>query len=115
MIRTKIGLLAAGVSTIALGFATPANAQSTPPNSGPDAAPAQNGMFQGTVSLGNALNTYTILGVDEIVFGEQVIVTTPISQGIDLTTLGFPQAIQNAAATQNLEFPDITFGGNTNG
>lgn len=47
-------------------------------------------------------------------FARQVIISTPFSQGIDLTTLGFPQAVQNAAAQQNLEFPDIQFAGNTN-
>ena len=47
-------------------------------------------------------------------FARQVILSTPFSQGIDLTSLGFSQAVQNAAAQQNLEFPDIQFQGNTN-
>ncbi|HYI95578.1 MAG TPA: TonB-dependent receptor, partial [Bryobacteraceae bacterium] len=55
----------------------------------------------------------TILNVN-YGFARQVILSTPISQGIDLTTLGFPQAVQSAASQQNLEFPDIQFAGNTN-
>ncbi len=47
-------------------------------------------------------------------FARQVIISTPFSQGIDLTSLGFPQAVQDAASQQNLEFPDIQFAGNTN-
>ena len=47
-------------------------------------------------------------------FARQVIISAPFSQGIDLTSLGFPQAVQDAASQQNLEFPDIQFAGNTN-
>jgi hypothetical protein len=74
-----------------------------------------NSTDQYNISL-NGVYTFsptTVLNVN-YGFARQVIITRPFSQGIDLTTLGFPQAIQNAAATQNLEFPDITFGGNTN-
>jgi hypothetical protein len=64
----------------------------------------------------NAVYTFsptTIMNVN-YGFARQVILTTPFSQGIDLTTLGFSQAVQAAAAQQNLEFPDIQFSGNTN-
>lgn len=37
----------------------------------------------------------------------------PFSNGISLTDLGFPSAVQAEAAQQNLEFPNISMGGNT--
>ncbi|HYP04772.1 MAG TPA: TonB-dependent receptor, partial [Bryobacteraceae bacterium] len=39
----------------------------------------------------------------------------PFSQGIDLTTLGFPAAVNLQASTQNQEFPRINIGGNQQG
>ena len=38
----------------------------------------------------------------------------PFSQGIDTATLGFPSYYSNLVAVQNKEFPNISFGGNTN-
>ncbi len=47
-------------------------------------------------------------------FARQVIHSLPISQGFDLTSVGFPQYLAAEAATQNLEFPNISYSGNTN-
>ncbi len=38
----------------------------------------------------------------------------PFSTGIDLAALGFPSYYTNLVAIQNKEFPNISFGGNTN-
>ncbi|MGH9720054.1 MAG: TonB-dependent receptor domain-containing protein, partial [Bryobacteraceae bacterium] len=45
-------------------------------------------------------------------FARKVFHGDPISDGIDLRALGFPQDVVNAAAAQNLEFPRIDIGGN---
>ena len=61
----------------------------------------------------NAFNPTTILNVN-YGFVRSDYARLPFSYGIDLTSLGFPSYIQAEAATQSLEFPNITFGGNTN-
>jgi len=58
------------------------------------------------------LNPTTILSVN-YGFARRVYHRDPFSNGIDLRTLGFPQAVHDVAAVQNLEFPNLPLGGNT--
>ncbi len=64
-------------------------------------------------NLINAFSPTTILNVN-LGFVRLDSNRVPFSSGIDLTALGFPSYIQAAASTQSLEFPNISFGGNTN-
>jgi len=45
-------------------------------------------------------------------FARKVAKQDPISQGFDQRTIGMPEAVQQAAAEQNLEFPRFNVGGN---
>lgn len=47
-------------------------------------------------------------------YARNVGVRYPFSEGTDPATLGFPAYYANLVATQNREFPNISFGGNTN-
>ena len=102
-----------GRGSYSLGTSTGFNAFGNLANSlsgnGSNSTDSYNISFNGVYTF----SPTTILNVN-YGFARQVILTTPFSQGIDLTSLGFPQAVQAAAAQQNLEFPDIQFSGNTN-
>ncbi len=65
-----------------------------------------------------ALNTVYTMNPTTILsfnygFARRVFHRDPFSLGLDLRTLGLTQAVYNAAAAQNLEFPRIEMGGNT--
>jgi len=65
-----------------------------------------------------ALNTVYTLNPTTIMslnwgFARRVYHRDPFSNNLDIRTLGFPQAVYNAAINQNLEFPSIGMGGNT--
>ena len=81
----------------------------TSSGSGPGRSRAYN------ISL-NTVHTFsptTILNIN-YGFARQLSLSDPFSQGIDLTTLGFSRSLMDVAARENLEFPNFSFGGNTN-
>ena len=47
-------------------------------------------------------------------FARDVGIRFPFSEGTDPASLGFPSSYSAVAAVQNFEFPNISFGGNTN-
>lgn len=61
-------------------------------------------------------HTYTfspsLIGNFRYGFGRTVANQVPISDGIDLTKLGFSQAYASTAALRGLEFPNVSVGGN---
>jgi hypothetical protein len=78
----------------------------TPSGSGPGNSAQRN------VSLDNTLTlSPTLIGNVRYGFGRTRSTRVPFSDGFDLTSLGFPQYLNAAAAREGNEFPRMDFGG----
>jgi hypothetical protein len=81
----------------------------TSSGSGPSSNTANNVTVNGIYTF----NPTTILNVN-YGFGRFVNLSDPFSSGTHPSSLGFPTSLDGVSAVQNFEFPNITFGGNTN-
>jgi hypothetical protein len=75
--------------------------------------PGSSGQYNISLNGVYTFSPTTILNIN-YGFARQLSIRDPFSQGIDLTTLGFSRSLMNVAANENLEFPNFSFGGNTN-
>lgn len=75
--------------------------------------PSSNTAYNVTVNGIYTFNPTTILNIN-YGFGRFVNLSDPFSSGTTPSSLGFPQSLTAVSAVQNFEFPNITFGGNTN-
>lgn len=72
--------------------------------------PSDSKNYNITLNAIYTINPTTIFNVN-YGFGRTIFNRVPFSSGFDLTTLGFPVAVRDQAATQNLEFPRFNING----
>lgn len=75
--------------------------------------PSSNTAYNVTANGIYTFNPTTILNIN-YGFGRFVNLSDPFSAGTTPSSLGFPASLTAVSAVQDFEFPNITFGGNTN-